>query len=50
MCVTCFISLSSSEAVQWEEEAALVGAGVGEGGVETISWVDLVADSAVAEL
>ena len=50
MCVTCFISLSSPEAVQWEEEAAFVGAGVGEEDVVTISQVDLVVDSAVAEL
>ena len=49
MCVTCLISLSSPEAVQLDEEAALVGAGVGEGGVVTISGGDLDADTAVAE-
>ena len=46
MRVTCFISLSSAEAVQWDEEAARVG----EGEVSMISGGHLVADSAVAEL
>ena len=50
MHVTCFISISSPEAVQWDEEAAFMGAGVGEEDVGTISGGDLVADSAVAEL
>ncbi len=44
MCVTRFISLSSPEAVEWDEDAAVAGAGVGVGGEGMISGEDLVAD------
>lgn len=37
LCVICFISLSYPEAVDWDEDAVFVRAGVDEGDVQALS-------------